>query len=783
MPDDAKFCSACGTAVTDGAGEPQTVEPEQAETVVKQKPVKEKKPKEKANAAAILEKKLFGKLPLKVLLSILGGVVVAILAIVLIVSAVREQKRTTILGTIPDPETFVGVSGEHDYYESFYYEHDIRFKKEDVAEEMAEAYVELLCSNEYPFVLDETIEFNDGMVRYVFVYNGEEELYDAYSRQIMVEYNPRYEWAAFKVEIHNSKNFELVPVGAYGTEDAGKTENTGETEGGLAVIAAPDHYFGTDAELDGDTMRFTVEDSPVDAAHDYVALLQSKYGMVLQESYEDEGCGEWLLCAEGNGDASFCICIDRAGNGTWEVICDFSVYVFTVDAEVWGAPEETQPESSPVTPGKEPEPAPVTPKPSPVTPEPELVAGKITVNNAIEVPDNAVPELGVWSNGAARSDRLVTRSESIVKYDVSTSVVKEYVQALQANGFTLVDEYYFSYKGKTFQSWGLTCNSLPDAQTIKMQYEDTPCHVTIWMADDDNEYTVSVSPSLQMCDTGLRRGGAVVKETVAGPSAGAGLLRLGDGSYQTTDGRLTAAVGNAMVIRDGKTYTCDARWEVEKEDERLWVEDYYRNEGFLFEVPKSSLMEGDVLLASDLMRERYYTTEKDSLDGFNWHTPLFALAYNGMWKGPELNGTDYEALTVRVMYYQKGGDAVYYVYAKLNYTEPSEVEALVAVNMSAGSGGNFNNATRVKVGDTVTLNYSQQEFGSHYDVYEWSVTDGTGNVSIDGVGDHCEVTARSKGVATVTVTYQYGVTEPDVLTGIPRSTSKSKTQSYNFIIE
>ena len=68
-------------------------------------------------------------------------------------------------------------------------------------------------------------------------------------------------------------------------------------------------------------------------------------------------------------------------------------------------------------------------------------------------------------------------------------------------------------------------------------------------------------------------------------------------------------------------------------------------------------------------------------------------------------------------------------------------------------------------------------------MYEWAVTDGAGNVSIDGVGDHCTVTARSKGVATVTVTYKYGVTEPDVLTGIPRRTSKSKTQSYNFIIE
>lgn len=416
--------------------------------------------------------------------------------------------------------------------------------------------------------------------------------------------------------------------------------------------------------------------------------------------------------------------------------------------------------------------------------EPELVSEAIQVENVIEVPKNAVPELAAWSNLTAFSDKVITKSDKTAKYDLldGVKIIEEYVAMLEANGFTLVDEYYFSYK-ETFRSYALVSTAVPDAEPIKMQYEDTDCHVTIWMAEDQDEYTINISPSLQFFDTGVRRGGTKANEVIAGPSAGAALLRVDEGSYQTSDGRLSAALGTAMVIRDGETYTCGARWEVEEEDERLWVEDYYRNEGFFMEVPKNSLIDGDILQINSFIRERYYTTEKSSLASYNWHTPFFALAYDGQWKGPELNGTDFKALTVRLMYYEPGGDAVYYVYAELKDKEPGTVEALVAVDMSVGSGGNFDNATRLSAGDTITLNYSGEVFGSDYHVYDWAVTDGAGNVSIESVGNSCRVRAVEKGVATVTVTYSYTEEEPDVLTGIMRDAHKSRSQSYNIIIE
>jgi len=152
-------------------------------------------------------------------------------------------------------------------------------------------------------------------------------------------------------------------------------------------------------------------------------------------------------------------------------------------------------------------------------------------------------------------------------------------------------------------------------------------------------------------------------------------------------------------------------------------------------------------------------------------------------KGTKQALTQRTTIRVSPINIEVGGEAVYYVYARMTSAEPCEVEALVAVDMSGGSSGSFGNATRLSVGDSFTLHYSGEEFGAHYHVYEWQVTDGEGNVRIEGTGSKCRVEALGKGVATVRVTYEYGVDEPDVLTGNMGPVNKVKTESYNFIIE
>ena len=214
LSDDAKFCSACGKPTGDPAVETVTAPVDEAQKAVKS--VKKKKTAQKAKSG---KKKLFGKLPLKRLLAILGGVVVLILAIGLIFNVVEEKKRTTILGNIPDPEIFFGVSGNHYYYDALCYAHSIEFETADVTKDMMDAYVDLLNSSEFPFVMDDTLDnlFSGGRIWYIFKYNGSQELYDAAPNQIKVEYNPDYEKVI--VEIRNRGNFALVPFESYNSDN------------------------------------------------------------------------------------------------------------------------------------------------------------------------------------------------------------------------------------------------------------------------------------------------------------------------------------------------------------------------------------------------------------------------------------------------------------------------------------------------------------------------------------------------------------------------------------
>ena len=205
VPDDAKFCQICGRAVGAELRSTAAEDPRPEDTAV---PAKKKRPKRNRS------------LRLKKLLTVLGGAAALVLAAVLIVSAVREHKRTTILGEIPDPEIFFGVSGTHYRYESSSrYAHNIEFETENVTKDMINAYVDLLNSSEFPFVMDDSINdvFSSGMRWYLFRYNGSQELYDAAPNQIKVEYDPDYE--QIFVTIFNSKNFELVPVEPYNAEN------------------------------------------------------------------------------------------------------------------------------------------------------------------------------------------------------------------------------------------------------------------------------------------------------------------------------------------------------------------------------------------------------------------------------------------------------------------------------------------------------------------------------------------------------------------------------------
>lgn len=134
------------------------------------------------------------------------------------------------------------------------------------------------------------------------------------------------------------------------------------------------------------------------------------------------------------------------------------------------------------------------------------------------------------------------------------------------------------------------------------------------------------------------------------------------------------------------------------------------------------------------------------------------------------------------MHYDKGGIAVFYVYARFLDGEPTEIEALCAVDTS-DKGGAIEEATYLTPGSTIVLKYTHQEYGSAYHTYDWAIVEGDDKVSIDATGNSCDVTAIAPGVATVTVTYHYSKEEPDVLTGISRTVDHTIVEEYHFIVE
>lgn len=414
-----------------------------------------------------------------------------------------------------------------------------------------------------------------------------------------------------------------------------------------------------------------------------------------------------------------------------------------------------------------------------------MIAGEVDFGSYNQIPANALPDLVYWSDAkAVYRDEPVKKDIQYFNYQADESLIKSYVAMLQNNGFTLVDTFTQEYKGSAFYSWGFICDAAPGAEKIGLKFkEDTLCHVSLYYADSKGKYTMNVSNDILVCDTGLRMDGSRVDLTPAGTSAGAGVIKLADGSYQTTDGRLCAAMGTAMVLRDGVPYTTDAFYTQEDGEEVLKIENFYRNEGIYFEAPLNSLMQGDVFTQRELRRWRWFDCKTiGDLETYRWDCVVLAMPKDGKWLGAIYNDSVYQSQTFRVMAYDSGGAAVFYIHAAFHTGEPKEIEALCVVDTSNRS-GNIKNATYIKVGNTATLKYTHRENGTAYNTFDWTIIEGADKIAINSGWDSCDVTALSPGVAAVQVKYDYSKEEPDPLTGIMRTVPHSKTQVYTFIIE
>ncbi|MBM6925258.1 S-layer homology domain-containing protein [Pseudoflavonifractor phocaeensis] len=277
------------------------------------------------------------------------------------------------------------------------------------------------------------------------------------------------------------------------------------------------------------------------------------------------------------------------------------------------------------------------------------------------------------------------------------AILEEYVAVLTGGGYNLelVAEYDQTYT-TTFFSWGLDYTGTGDVTSKKgVTFAKTSANICIWGTIERGklEATVEIPTQMKQVDLGLRYDSPSVSTGIAGPSALAGLYRNGDGSFETSDGRLKTQLGQAAVLRDGVAYSAGATFQADQGNARdkLWVDSYYRNESFFFCTPMDAVMTGDIYTLKDLAQEESWIinwdfTAANQFDDFRWQL-FFGAGHDGDFITPVVGSrNEFQDLTVRIMYWNPGVEGVYYIYAEYD-TKPYAVEALVAVDLTAAPAG------------------------------------------------------------------------------------------------
>lgn len=375
-------------------------------------------------------------------------------------------------------------------------------------------------------------------------------------------------------------------------------------------------------------------------------------------------------------------------------------------------------------------------------------------------------------------------------------LIEAYVNAICDGNYnlTLVDSYYKDLN-TIFFSFGINYTGTAKIkQTCNLTYTDTVCNMKIYGDIEKGKLkaVVWIPSSMEIVDLGLRFGKSAQNAGTGAPSALTGLYQLSDGSFKTQDGRLTAALGQATVLRDGKLYNSEASFNKNTKSSRdeLWVRGFYNDETIVFFSPSNSIKTGSIFTYKNLMREQAYVNKTPTLTegekqftNFNW-TLCFGLCHNGDWITP-LSGqyNSFEDLYVRVMYYEPKSVIVYYIYAKLD-SKPNVVEALCAVDLkNLTEPVNADGAYSIYTGESINID-GGREYDSTYNIYRWEIVSGSDLVTLTGdVNQSCTVTAKKEGTARIRLTYEYGKKEPDVLTGNLRTVNRSKTLEYVVTIK
>ena len=102
------------------------------------------------------------------------------------------------------------------------------------------------------------------------------------------------------------------------------SESTTELKQEPAIVPDIDFYLNTAPDsTSGEYSVYCFKGNPTDAAKNYVSVLQDKYGMTLEDSYEDGTTLGWHLQKENNENADVDISVNCTGGINWELWISF----------------------------------------------------------------------------------------------------------------------------------------------------------------------------------------------------------------------------------------------------------------------------------------------------------------------------------------------------------------------------------------------------------------------------------------------------------------------------
>lgn len=197
--------------------------------------------------------------------------------------------------------------------------------------------------------------------------------------------------------------------------------------------------------------------------------------------------------------------------------------------------------------------------------------------------------------------------------------------------------------------------------------------------------SITYNSGLTPFDDGRRWGGDSVDAAPVGASAAAGLIRLSDGRYQTSDGRLTAGVGEAAFRCGSGSETYSARFHVYSAGSKaVFVEDSHGAVLLRLSFPaQRQLSAGQTMSGLELADDHAFLNSQGAHKN---NAPLdslttFYAVHDGTYYSPVpgLSG-EITGMNVRVMYWQEDETAVFHVGLRYR-SQPTEEEYLIVMSL------------------------------------------------------------------------------------------------------